>query len=192
MKRVCPATLALLLALALMPVAAPAQQPAAAAPQASAAPETNPVANGFRKLMETEAKDTSAAIEAMPADKFGFRPTPQQNTFGHLAVHIVRVNYGLCSLISGVKGPKPPDLKDDDPKDTLVPAVKASFDFCTQSLAQLDDSKLGEQLPFFGGRMMSRGAMIVTMSEDMGDHYSTAAMYLRLNGLLPPTAQPKK
>jgi len=33
---------------------------------------------------------------------------------------------------------------------------------------------------------------VVTASEDYGDHYSTAAMYLRLNGLLPPTAQPKK
>lgn len=192
MKRVCLAILALALALALTPIAAPAQQAPATGAGATAEPETNPIANAFRKLMETEAKDTVAAIEEMPADKFGFRPTPQQNTFGHLAVHIVRVNYGLCSLISGVKGPKPPDLKDDDPRDTLTGAVKASFDFCTQSLAQLDDSKLGEQLPFFGGRMLSRGAMIVTMSEDMGDHYSTAAMYLRLNGLLPPTAQPKK
>jgi len=47
-------------------------------------------------------------------------------------------------------------------------------------------------VPFIGGKMVSRGFMVVTASEDYGDHYSTAAMYLRLNGLLPPTAQPKK
>ncbi len=188
MKRICLA----ILALALAPLAAPAQQAPAADATQAAQPETNPVSNGLRKLLATESKDTVEAVEEMPADKFSFRPTPQQNTFGHLVVHMVRANYGLCGLISGVKAPAMPALKDDDPKDTLVPALKASFDFCTQSLAQTDDSKLGEMVPFIGGKMVSRGYMVVTISEDYGDHYSTAAMYLRLNGLLPPTAQPKK
>jgi uncharacterized damage-inducible protein DinB len=188
MKRICLA----ILALGLTPLAAPAQQAPAADATQAAQPEMNPVSNALRKLVATEAKDTVAAVEEMPADKFGFRPTPQQNTFGHLVVHMVRVNYGMCALISGAKAPAMPALKDDDPKDTLVGPLKASFDFCTQSLAQLDDSKLGEQLRFFNGKMMSRGDLIVTVSEDYGDHYSTAAMYLRLNGLLPPTAQPSK
>jgi DinB superfamily len=181
-----------ILVLALCPVAAPAQQAPATEAQASAQPETNPVSNGLRKLLASEASDTVAAVEEMPADKFGFKPTPQQITFGHLVVHMVRANYGLCSLVSGAKGQRPPDLKDEDPKDTLVPALKASFDYCTQSLAQMDDSKFGEQVRFIGGKMVSRGFMVVTMAEDYGDHYSMAAMYLRLNGLLPPTAQPSK
>jgi hypothetical protein len=188
MKRVCLA----ILALGLVPFAAPAQQAPAAGATQAAAPEANPVLNGLRKLLASESEDTIAAVEEMPADKFGFRPTPQQNTFGHLVVHMVRANYGLCALISGAKPPAMTPPKDDDPKDTLVPALKASFDFCTQSLAQTDDSKLGEMVPFIGGKLVSRGFMVVTISEDYGDHYSTAAMYLRLNGLLPPTAQPKK
>jgi hypothetical protein len=180
-----------ILALALSPLAAPAQQaPAADAQQA--APEMNPISNALRKLVATESNDTVAAVEEMPPDKFDFRPTPQQITFGHLVVHAVRANYGLCALISGTKAPKMPDLKDDDPKDTLVPALKASFDFCTQSLATLDDSKFGEQVPFIGGKLVSRGFMVITIAQDYGDHYSMAAMYLRLNGLLPPTAQPRK
>jgi len=180
MKRICLATLAL----GLAPLAATAQQ--------AAAPQVNPVSTGFRTLLAEESQNTVAAVEEMPADKFGFRPTPQQNTFGHLVVHMIRANYGLCSLISGAKAPQAPPLKDDDPKDTLVPALKASFQFCTDSLAEIDDSHFGETVPFIGGKMVSRGFMVVTASEDYGDHYSTAAMYLRLNGLLPPTAQPKK
>jgi hypothetical protein len=175
MKRVCLA----ILVLGLAPLAAPAQQAPAADAQQAAAPEMNPVSNALRKLVAEESKDTFEAVEEMPADKFSFRPTPQQITFGHLTVHMVRANYGLCSLISGVKAPKMPDLKDEDPKDT-------------QSLAQVDDSKFGEQVPFIGGKLVSRGFMVVTMAQDYGDHYSMAAMYLRLNGLLPPTAQPKK
>jgi DinB family protein len=187
MNRVC---LAILL-LALSALAAPAQQAPPTEAQASAQPETNPISNGLRTLLATESKDTIDAVEAMPGDKFGFRPTPQQNSFGHLVVHMIRANYFLCPLVSGSKSTKIPDLKDDDPKDTLVPALKASFDFCTQSLAPMDDSKLGEQVKFLG-KSVSRGFMVVTISEDYGDHYSTAAMYLRLNGVLPPTAQPKK
>jgi DinB superfamily len=184
-------TLLAILALALCPLVVPAQQAPPADAQA-AQPETNPVMNGLRKLVATESNDTVAAVEEMPADKFNFKPTPQQITFGHLVVHMVRANYGLCSLISGVKSPKMPDIKDEDPKDTLMGPLKASFEFCTQSLANTEDSKLGEQVPFIGGKLVSRGFMVVTMAQDYGDHYSMAAMYLRLNGLLPPTAQPKK
>jgi hypothetical protein len=191
MKRIILTVLALGL-VPFVPLAAPAQQAPAAAAAQSAQPETNPISNALRKLVADESQNTVAAVEEMPADKFGFRPTPQQNTFGHLVVHMVRANYGLCSLISGTKAPAMPALKDDDPKGTLLPALKAAFQFCTDSLAQIDDSHFGEMVPFIGGKMVSRGFMVVTASEDYGDHYSTAAMYLRLNGLLPPTAQPPK
>jgi hypothetical protein len=88
--------------------------------------------------------------------------------------------------------PKMEPAKDTDPKDTLVAALKSSFAFCAQSLAKLDDSNLGEQVPFFGGRLASRGAVVLTLAQDYGDHYSMASVYLRLNGLLPPTARRRK
>lgn len=154
--------------------------------------ETNPVSNAVRNLEAMESKNIIAAVEEMPADKFGFRPTPQQITFGHLVVHMIGANYGLCSMISGVAAPPRPKLADTDPKDTLAPALKSSFDFCAQSLAKVDDSKLGEQVRFFGGRNISRGNAMIIFAQDYGDHYSAAASYLRLNGLLPPTAQPRK
>jgi hypothetical protein len=33
---------------------------------------------------------------------------------------------------------------------------------------------------------------MITIANDWADHYSTAASYLRLNDILPPSAQPKK
>ena len=161
----------------------------AGAQQAAPTTETNPVSNGLRSLEAREAKITVAAVEAMPAEKFSFRPTPQHNTFGHLVEHMVEMNYRFCSMITGAEAPKATPTKETDPKDTLVPALKSSFDFCTQSLAGLEDSKLGEQVPFFGGRMTSRGAIAVIFAQDYGDHYASAAMYLRLSGIIPPTAQ---
>ena len=164
----------------------------AAGAQQTASPEVNPVSNGLRRLVETESRNTVGAAEAMPADKYSFRPTPPQITFGHLVAHMADANYRFCSMISGAEIPKDASPKDTEPKDTLVAALKASFAFCTQSLAKVDDAKLGEQVPFFGGRLVSRGGVMIIFAEDYGDHYATASNYLRLNGLLPPTAQPKK
>jgi uncharacterized damage-inducible protein DinB len=159
--------------------------------QQNAAPATNPVSDAVRRLVATESKNIIAGAEAMPADKYDFRPTPAQNTFGHLVVHMIGANYFMCAAIGGVPMPKAEQPKETDPKDTLTTALKASFDFCTQSLASVDDSKLGEQVPFFGGRNFPRGSVIIIFAQDYGDHYAQEAAYLRAAGLLPPSAQRK-
>jgi hypothetical protein len=80
-----------------------------------------------------------------------------------------------------------------DPKEALVGSIKRSFDYCTTALAKLDDSRLSEEVTMFGrGAGLSRAATIVILAGDWADHYSTAASYLRLNDILPPSAQPKK
>ncbi|MGC2333123.1 MAG: DinB family protein [Candidatus Acidiferrales bacterium] len=172
-----------ILACALAPLAASARQ--------GAAPEANPVSSALRGIVARESREVVAGAEEMPEDKYGYHPTPAQMTFGHLVAHMATFNFGTCSTISGVPAPKQ-DLSETDPKDKLVGALKASFDFCTTSLANLDDSKLGEQLPFFGGRTASRATLMFVLAADFADHYSTEASYLRLNGLLPPSAQPRK
>jgi len=56
----------------------------------------------------------------------------------------------------------------------------------------VQESSLGEEIAIFGSKTgQSRGAALVTIATDWTDHYSTAASYLRLNGILPPTAQKK-
>ena len=161
------------------------------AAQQASGPETNPVSNAVRSSVERASKNLVAAADEMPADKYGFHPTPAQITFGKLVTHMVGSNYGLCSKISGTAAPTEEKPSETDAKEKLVNSLKASFDFCAQSLAKMDDSNLGEQLTVFGGRKVSRAAAMIALTNDFADHYSMAAIYLRLNGLLPPTAQPK-
>ena len=84
------------------------------------------------------------------------------------------------------------ESNDADPKDKLVPAVKESPDFCSRALASLQDSKLGDTVKFFGGRPATRARALIELTDDLEDHYSQLASYMRLNGMLPPSAQPKK
>jgi DinB superfamily len=157
------------------------------------AQEKNPVTFVVKQILPRQQKNLVAAVEEMPADKFSYKPTDQQITFGHLVVHIIGSNNHLCSTIGSLPEVKPSvPLKDTDSKDTLVAALKASFDFCSTALDKIDDSKLGEEVELFGGRKGPMAFALIALTNDWADHYSSAAMYLRLNGLLPPTAQPKK
>src|SRR5512140_3361066 len=65
----------------------------------------SPIADVLRQMLNGREKNTVAAFEAMPADKFNYKPTPEQMTFGHLAAHIAEGNYYFCSNAGDVPQP---------------------------------------------------------------------------------------
>ena len=166
--------------------------PPAKAPAAAAAPTKDPVATSLRFLVQRSQTNTVGAVEAMPADKFSYKPTPDQVPFAHLVAHVIEFNNSFCSKAADVPAPKVEESKETDSKDQLVAAVKASYSFCSDALSKMDDSKLGDSIELFGGRQAPRAMAALILASGWADHYSTAAMYLRMNGVLPPSAQPKK
>jgi len=106
-----------------------------------------------------------------------------------IIVHLAQGNDYLCGTIGAVKAPTRTKVASTDTRDALLARLRETFAFCEQALTPLSDPNLGEQLPFFGGRKMSRASVMTLTTGDWADHYSQAAIYLRLNGLLPPTAK---
>jgi len=156
------------------------------------APVANPVATAAQEMFNRQSKFIIAAADAMPADKFSFHPTPEQWTFGKIVSHITQANFYVCSMISDTPAPTDVKVTETDPKEKLQPALQASFDFCAKALDGLQDSKLGDTITFFGGRKTPRSRAVLEEVADLADHYSQMAGYLRLNGILPPSAQPRK
>ncbi len=171
----------LALAALLLPVAAGAQDSATI---------PNPITSLLKQQVVRYGQWQVAAAEAMPADKYIYRSTPDTRTFGQLLLHVAQFNNNICARISGLTAPDIKDVKDTDSKDKLVAAVKGSFDFCTTALNGLDDSTLGQSAGKMGPNTLSRGGAMVILGEDWFDHYSTMAIYLRVNGIAPPSAQP--
>jgi uncharacterized damage-inducible protein DinB len=153
--------------------------------------DKNPVTSVVREILPRQQKNLVAAVEEMPPDKFSYKPTEQQQTFAHLVMHMTESNFYLCAKIGGNAPPKQQELKETDGKDKLVAALKSSFDFCNAALDKMNDSKLGENIEAYGGRKAPLAWALIALTNDWADHYSGAAMYLRLNGLLPPTAKKK-
>ncbi|HEY6358594.1 MAG TPA: DinB family protein [Vicinamibacterales bacterium] len=156
------------------------------------AAQGSPVADALRDFTASEGKNLTAAAELMPADKYGYRPTPAQMSFGAVVVHLAGGNDFFCSAIAGTKPPTRSAIDTTASKEALVARLKETFDYCGKELASVDDSKLGEQLPWFGGKSTkTRAAFMMITAADWADHYSQSANYLRLNGILPPTSKPK-
>ena len=190
-----------LLVLAL-PAGLAAQQPAAGQQAAPAQPPANPITAAFRGRTLSLHRNLAQAFDSIPASKFSYKPTPAQLTIGYIAQHLASDNYLFCNTFGPMKATlspsdsaTPDSIKARWPKDTLVAKLKASFAFCETALNQLDDTKLADQITMtFGGqsRQTPRVQMVLGHVVDMADHYSQIANYMRLNGLIPPTAQPRR
>jgi hypothetical protein len=180
-----------------VPVSLEAQQPPAPTPQQLA----NPITTAFRGRITTMHRNIAQAFDSIPASRFDYKPTPAQQTIGYIAQHVADDSYIFCENFGDMKATR--DAKDTStpdtarakwPKDELVTKLKASFAFCAKALDQLDDKKLQEQFTMtFGGnsRPAFRANMVLGHALDLGDHYSQLANYMRLNGILPPTALPR-
>jgi len=175
-----------LLAGVILPAFVAGQQPTQAS---SPTVSTAPVADAFRMELQRQAKNLIAAAEIMPADKYSYKPTPAQMSFGDVVAHLSGGNDNLCGVIAGAAKPTRTKVSGTDAKDVLVVRLKETFQFCFDVTSKLDDSNLGETLSVFG-MSPTRAMTILITSDDWGDHYSQSAIYLRLNGLLPPTAKP--
>lgn len=175
LKPVVLAAAALSLGLVVLPTSARAQSP-------------NPVTTALQQYLQRFSRNMTSAAEKMPADKYSFKPTVGSRTFGGLVLHIANANRFSCHNLTGAPAAPGSKLTETAPKAELVQSLKESFDYCSKALAHFSDSKLGEQVPSFGGRKITVAASILELSEDWADHYSAEAAYLRQNGLLPPTA----
>lgn len=179
-----------------LPIALSAQQPATP-PQP---PPANVVTLSFRAFSAHYGGWLVAAFDSIPASKYGYRPTPPQQTVGYIAQHLENANYELCALFGGVK----PTMTAKDsladtvkarwPKDTLVARLRASLAFCDGAMARVSDAKLADEVPVDppgAGRTIVRTRFLLAFVTDLAEHYSQIASYMRLIGMMPPSALPR-
>lgn len=180
--------------LLLVPAALTAQQPMST--------DGGPMTTTFRMSLMRLHRLLPQAFDSIPADKFGFKPTPAQQSIGYVAQHLASDNYFFCNDFGDKKATRPEeetttsaDVKATWPKDKLVASLKASIAFCQDAFTQLDDAKLAELITVRGPnnttRQIPRMARVFGHAMDMQDHYAQIANYMRLNGMLPPSALPR-
>jgi uncharacterized damage-inducible protein DinB len=159
-------------------------------------PPSNTVLESFRDFGGHYGGLLLAAFDSIPASKYGYRPTPTQQSVGYIAQHLENANYALCAAIGGLRAPVglkdslPDTVKATWPKDTLVARLRASLQFCSRAFAQENDARLTDNVLL--GRASSdsvpRVRALLFFTTDLAEHYSQIASYMRLMGMVPPSA----
>ena len=181
------------IAMLAFPSAIAAAQHAAPAPSAPGTVVTSTMRNWGTQY----ATWLVAAFDSIPAAKYDFKPTPVQMSVGLIAAHLERSNYFLCSRVNDVarsmtaRDSTPDSVKASWPKDTLVARLKASFEYCGRALATVTDASLSDSVAAPNGRKFVRAQYLLVYVTDLVDHYSQLANYMRLNGMIPPSAAPR-
>ena len=138
------------------------------------------VSDFIRTQNATQGRALLDAARAMPADKYDYAPDSSQMTFGALVLHVAVGNYLFCSRIGGAPEPAQKPSSPGESKESLVQRLQQSFDFCTRSLASLDDAKLSEVLDV-GDVKMPRSMAILTLNGTWNTHLTMAQDYLAQN-----------
>jgi len=133
------------------------------------------------------AKDIVDVAEAMPEGKYDFKPVPEVSTFreqlGHLAGIVQR-------FMDGAKGVKhePSEAYKTMTKAEVVGLLKQKLQAGQEMIASLSDAQMLEQVKFpIGDRMVTRLTYWLGPLYQVRNHHGQLVVYLRLNGIVPPT-----
>jgi len=127
------------------------------------------------------AKDLTLAVaDAMPEADYGFKPNPEEMSFGEQIAHIGAANYSYCARAGGGKSPYAKPDKID--KATAMKIAGDSFNYCSEIISKLTDAQLDEVKGPMSVRELTEGVMV-----HMAHHRGQAEVYLRVKGVKPPT-----
>ena len=182
MKRAIRISILACAALAVIASGAPmfAQAPAAAAPT---------LQGDFLKDW-TSLKDTMAKLaDAVPADKYTFKPTPAQQSFGERVVHIATVSNRFLGLLGGKATAPTVDAKAAVmTKEAAMKAMADSFDYGTALLKEQTDQTLVQSVNAAFMGPSTRARVVSFLIGHTWDIYGQMVVYARLNGVTPPAS----
>ena len=130
------------------------------------------------------------AADAMPDDKFGYKPTPAQRSYGEQIMHVVQINQFVAGVLG--KTPAPAINLKAATKAEVTTALRQSMDYWEVVLKEFTDQQLNERVavpPGPLGLSASRQRAIYWCMQHNWDIYGQMVVYLRLNGIVPPASR---
>lgn len=134
--------------------------------------------------------------EKMPAENYGFRPTPEIETFGQRLAHIGGANLFVCQGVLG-QATTPRPRPDATSKPELIALLKRASSACDSAFDSLSDAAAMEKIssrlggPFPPNPQRTKLATLNNMVRHSNEVYGYMCVYLRLQGIVPPSSAPE-
>src|SRR6266436_5339676 len=182
MKRVFSTLLLCLLSIAAARVSA----------QVNPYKEGTPGVTGYRSEVLSEVivqEDKFARLaEAIPAEKYTWRPAPEVRSFAEVFLHVAAANFNLYKLV-GTPPPAGFDVKGFEKSTTdkakVIATLKDSFAHAKKAITVMPDSNLEKSLDWFGGKNTQRGILLFIVRHG-AEHLGQSIAYARFAGITPP------
>ena len=123
--------------------------------------------------------------EAMPADKFGYRPTPDVRSFGEIIAHIAGEGRMELEAVAGDQLGTPGRYESLKDRAEIVRALSEFFDYGSTVLANMTDQQVLASVTL-RERESPRWVVVVGAIGHNKEHFGNLVTYLRLNGIVPP------
>ena len=147
---------------------------------------------GYDGEWDHVSRQLIALAEAIPAEKYTWRPGPGVRSVSEVLVHLAQANFYLLS----VTGPKmPADMEHDNLEKTVTskPAViadlKRSLEAVKAARAQLKPGDLERKVTIEGKTVPVDGMYLRIIVHD-NEHMGQLIAYARVNGVVPPWSRP--
>jgi uncharacterized damage-inducible protein DinB len=149
----------------------------------------SPLASEVQRAYAAVKPNVLKAAEKMPAEDYGYKPTPDIRTFARVVNHVTEAQIHICGAANHVDpaaaAKVPADTAD---KATILEALNESFAECDKAYAGLTDANLTDMLQVGPVKRARLSLLWGNVSHD-NEQYATLALYLRLKGLVPPSSE---
>ncbi|MDX2184966.1 MAG: DinB family protein [Gemmatimonadaceae bacterium] len=130
-----------------------------------------------------------ALAEAMPADKYSWRPAPGVRSVSEVFIHVAGGNLGIPGIAGVKRRPDAPLARDAEKtvtdKAAVIAALKASFTFVKAAVNDVPDAELDASVNLFGQKSTKRGVLLLLATHNH-EHLGQTIAYARMNGVKPP------
>ncbi len=190
-------TFVLVLGLTLATVApAPAQGTASpqATSSATAAAPTFGVRAEFLNELKSEEDEFVQLAEAIPADKYTWRPAEGVRSVSEVFLHVAAANFNLTRVFGY---PAPAGFKvqgfekSTTDKTKVIATLKDSFAHMRQGVLSMSDADVEKQIDFRGAKNTYRGVLLFIIRHG-AEHLGQSIAYARVNGVVPPWTAEKE
>ena len=128
-------------------------------------------------------------LEAMPEDKYAYKPTPEIRSFAQQMLHLADANYGLVATALEQESPYgfgDVEKTEDPTKENVIKVVMASYDYVLAGIQTLETIEGGEMIQLFQRFDVTREDVFRKAFEHQTHHRGQSTIYLRMAGVTPP------
>jgi uncharacterized damage-inducible protein DinB len=166
--------------------------PAPATSEAPTAAATSRQATVLSDLLKDwqEQKDSMMRLaDTMPEEKFGYKSTPPQRSYGEQIMHAALINLDMLKLIGGKAAAPTFSAESVKTKADMLKALAESYDYGTALLQEQTEATINQAQDAAWLGTSTRARIFWSLLTHSMDVYGQMVVYLRLNGLVPPASR---